>query len=162
MTRTDVLSAILPGSPASVYAALTDPAALVAWLPPDGMSAEIERFDATPGGGYRMVLRYDDPLVSPGKSGDGSDVVEVRFVELVAGERVVEAVDFVADDPAYAGTMTMTWSISARRSGDGSRVELRADGVPAGVSEADHLTGMSASLRNLADHLAAGGVAGDS
>ena len=35
-----------------------------------------------------MVLRYDDPVASPGKAGDGSDVVEARFVELVPGEHV--------------------------------------------------------------------------
>jgi len=32
-----------------------------------------------------------------------SDIVETRFVDIVSGERVVQAVDFVSDDPAYAG-----------------------------------------------------------
>lgn len=37
-----------------------------------------------------------------------SDIVEARFVDIVPGLRVVQAVDFVSDDPAHAGTMTMT------------------------------------------------------
>jgi uncharacterized protein YndB with AHSA1/START domain len=152
MTRSDVVTQEVSGSPACVYAALTDPIALASWLPPDGMSAQVEHFDARPGGGYRMVLRYHDPAASPGKTGEGSDVVEVRFVELVPGERLVEAIDFVSDDDAYAGTMTMTWSITARRGG--CLVELRADDVPPGISEADHLEGMRSSLHHLARHLA--------
>lgn len=152
MSRSDIARQEVAGSPATVYAALTDPIALAEWLPPDGMSAEVVHFDARPGGGYRMVLHHDDPVATPGKTGDGSDVVEVRFVELVPGERVVEAVDFVADDEAYAGTMTMTWSITARRGG--CLVEVRADDVPSGISEADHLAGMDSSLRHLAAHLA--------
>ena len=51
-----------------------------------------------------MVLTYADPSVSRGKATPGSDVVEARFVDLVPGVRVVQAVDFVSDDPAYAGT----------------------------------------------------------
>jgi uncharacterized protein YndB with AHSA1/START domain len=152
MSRSDVAGLEIPASPESVYAALTDPVALADWLPPDGMSAEVERYDAGPGGGYRMVLHYDDPIASPGKTGAGSDVVEVRYIDLVPGERVVEAVDFDAGDPAYAGTMTMTWSITARS--DGCLVELRADDVPPGISEVDHVIGMNASLRNLDAYLA--------
>src|SRR6266567_9574667 len=98
--------------PEKVYAALVDPEALTAWLPPAGMTGKIERFDLRPGGSYRMVLTYADPSASRGKSTVDSDVVEARFVDIVPGVRVVSAVDFVSDDPAYAGTMTMTWEVS--------------------------------------------------
>jgi uncharacterized protein YndB with AHSA1/START domain len=152
MTRTDVATREVMAPPTEVYAALIDPETLVQWLPPDGMSGEMERFDAWPGGGYRLVLRYDDPIEAPGKTGEGSDVVEVRFVELVPGEAVVETVDFVSDDPAYGGTMTMSWRLTPRPGG-GCLVELRADDVPGGISQAEHLAGMSDSLRNLAAFL---------
>ncbi len=33
---------------------------LLAWLPPDGMTAHLERFDPSTGGGYRMILTYAD------------------------------------------------------------------------------------------------------
>jgi hypothetical protein len=62
-------------------------------------------------------------------------------------------VDFVSDDPAFAGTMTMTWELSANNSG--TRVEIRADDVPAGISPEDHAIGMASSLANLATYLEA-------
>src|SRR5438132_12538543 len=84
-----------------------------AWLPPGGMTGRFERFDARPGGSYRMVLTYPDASGAPGKATADSDIVEARFADIVPGERVVQAVDFVSDDPAYAGTMTMTWQVTA-------------------------------------------------
>ncbi len=118
------------------------------------MSGRFERFDARPGGSYRLVLTYDDAAVAHGKATAGSDVVEARFVELVPGARVVQAVDFVSEDPANAGTMTMTWEL--RPAGDGTRVEIRADDVPAGISPEDHAVGMASSLANLAAYLSRG------
>jgi uncharacterized protein YndB with AHSA1/START domain len=43
-----------------VFAALTDPKAVVVWLPPDGMTGRFEHFDARPGGSYRLGLTYAD------------------------------------------------------------------------------------------------------
>ena len=109
MPRTDRASRVIAAPPGRVWAALVDPEALMAWLPPGGMTGRFERFDARPGGSYRMVLTYSDASGAPGKATAESDIVEARFVDIVPGERVVQAVDFVSDDPAYAGTMTMTW-----------------------------------------------------
>lgn len=141
----------MPSAPERVYAALVDPEALARWLPPDGMSGRFEHFDARPGGSYRLVLTYDDASVAPGKSTADSDVVDARFVDLVPGVRVVQAVDFVSDDPAFAGTMTMTWELTA--ADGGTRVEFRADDVPDGISAEAHAAGLASSLRNLAAHL---------
>jgi uncharacterized protein YndB with AHSA1/START domain len=137
--------------PERVWAALVDPEALLVWLPPAGMMARFERFDARPGGSYRMVLTYADASGAPGKATADSDVVEARFVDIVPGERVVQAVDFVSDDPAYAGTMTMTWEIAAVEAG--TRVDIVAEDVPDGVSAEDHAAGLSSSLANLADYV---------
>lgn len=134
-----------------VYAALVDPQSLLAWLPPFGMTGKFERFDLRPGGSYRMVLTYADPSVARGKATADSDVVEVRFIDIVPGVRVVQAVDFVSDDPAYAGTMTMTWEVSAVDGG--TRVDITADDVPDGISPKDHAVGLTSSLVNLADYL---------
>ncbi|HVX54231.1 SRPBCC domain-containing protein [Nocardioides sp.] len=151
MGRTDVATRLIPAPPERVYAALVDPAALEVWLPPSGMSGRFERFDLSPGGGYRLVLAYDDPALD-GKSRANEDVVEARFVAIVPGERIVQAIDFIADDPALAGTMTMTWSVTPAEGG--ALAEIRADDVPEGISAADHATGMSSSLEHLADYLA--------
>lgn len=144
-------SRVVAAPPARVFDALVDPEALLAWLPPDGMSARLEGYDLRPGGSYRMVLTYADASTAPGKSTADSDVVEARFVDIVAGERVVQAVDFVSDDPAFAGTMTMTWAVSA--AGKGTRVDIRADDVPPGISEEDHAAGLASSLANLAAYV---------
>ena len=151
MARTDTAFRIVAASPTRVYEALIDPDALVTWLPPAGMSGRFERFDLRPGGGYRLVLTYADASSSPGKATPGSDVVEARFVEIVPGRRVVQAVDFESDDPAFAGTMTMTWAVTPVDGG--TRVDIRADDVPAGISEADHAEGLASSLANLATYL---------
>ena len=69
---------MIAAPPDKVYAALVDPVALTAWLPPAGMTGTIERFDLRPGGTYRMVLTYADASGSRGKSSADSDVVEAR------------------------------------------------------------------------------------
>jgi len=149
--RTDTASRVIAAPPEQVFAAFVDPDALAAWLPPDGMSGRFERFDPRPGGSYRLVLTYADPAAAPGKATADSDIVEARYVDIVPGVRVVQAVDFVSDDPAYAGTMTMTWEVTAAEGG--TRVDITADDVPDGISAEDHAAGLASSLTNLADHL---------
>lgn len=151
MPRTDTASRVIAAPPAQVYAALVDREALAAWLPPDGMTARFERFDPWPGGSYRLVLTYADASRAAGKATADSDIVEARFVDIEPDVRVVQAVDFVSDDPAFAGTMTMTWEVSAV---DGrTRVDITADDVPDGISAEDHANGLASSLANLAEHV---------
>jgi uncharacterized protein YndB with AHSA1/START domain len=112
------------------------------------MTGRFERFDARPGGSYRMVLTYSDASGAPGKATADSDIVEARFVDIVPGERVVQAVDFVSDDPANAGTMTMTWGVTAVDGG--TCVDIVAADVPDGISAEDHAAGLASSLTKLA------------
>lgn len=117
------------------------------------MTGTFERFDPRPGGSYRLALTYDDPSGAPGKSSADSDIVEVRYLDIERDARVVQAVDFVADDPAFAGTMTMTWNVQATE--DGTLVEIVAAEVPDGISAEEHAEGLASSLENLARHLGA-------
>ena len=142
---------MIAAPPGRVWAAFVDPGALMAWLPPGGMTGRFERFDARPGGSYRMVLTYSDASGAPGKATAESNIVEARFVDIVPGERVVQAVDFVSDDPAYAGTMTLTWAVIAVEAG--TRVDIVAEDVPDGISAEDHAAGLASSLTNLATYL---------
>jgi uncharacterized protein YndB with AHSA1/START domain len=151
VTRTDVASRVVAAPPDRVFAALVDADALVEWLPPDGMRATFERFDARPGGGYRMALTYVDPATGAGKTTPDSDVVEARFVDIVPNVRVVQAIEFDSDDPAFAGTMTMTWAVTAVEAG--TRIDMRADDVPPGISAEEHAAGMGSSLSKLAAYL---------
>jgi uncharacterized protein YndB with AHSA1/START domain len=151
MPRTDRGSRVMDAAPGRVWAALVNPEALLTWLPPGGMIGGFERFDARPGGSYRMVLTYADASGAPGKATADSDIVEARFVDIVPGQRVVQAVDFVSDDPAYAGTMTMTWEVTAVDAG--TRVDIVAEDVPDGVSAEDHAAGLASSLEKLAAYV---------
>jgi len=150
MSRTDSASRIVDATPEAVYAAMTDPAAMVVWLPPTGMRGEMLEFDLRPGGHYRMVLHYEDPSIA-GKTGENSDDVAVRFLDLVSGALVSQAVDFVSDDPAFAGTMVMNWML--RPVPEGTEVTIRAENVPSGISAEDHAEGLASSLENLAKFL---------
>lgn len=151
MTRTDKASRTVAAPVETVFGALTDPDALAQWLPPSNMTGRFEAFDARPGGSYRLVLTYKQSPDGGGKSSADSDVVEARFVEIAENERVVQEVEFESDDPAFAGTMTMTWSVTSE--GDGTLVEFRADNVPSGISAEDHAAGMNSSLDNLAAYV---------
>jgi uncharacterized protein YndB with AHSA1/START domain len=148
--RTDSARRIIKASPKALYQAFVTAAALERWLPPLGMSGEMLEFEPRPGGHYRLILRYDDAGIS-GKSGDNADIVEARFVALEPDRLVVQAVDFVSDDPQFAGTMIMSWVLTPL--GDGTEVAIIAENVPAGISAADHAEGMASSLDNLAAYV---------
>ncbi|MFI7241628.1 SRPBCC family protein [Streptomyces qinglanensis] len=152
MGRTDRASRVLAASPATVYGALLDREALEAWLPPGGMRGRIERWDPRPGGGFRMTLTYLDPAAGRGKTSAAEDVVDIGFVELAPPERVVQQAVFEADDPAYAGTMTMTWQLAAAGE-DRTEVTVTATGVPPGIDPAAHEAGLASSLANLASYV---------
>jgi uncharacterized protein YndB with AHSA1/START domain len=147
MPRIDSAHREVSASPDEVFDALVDVDARTGWLPPTGMTARFERFDPRPGGGYRLVLTYDD-ADAVGKAGSNSDVVEVRFADIERPWRVVEETHFISDDPAFGGTMTITWLVEP--DAGGSRVTVTASDVPDGISQADHDAGLRSSLANLA------------
>jgi len=151
MTRTDRASLLIHADRERVFAALTNPEALVQWLPPRGMRGRFERFDMRNGGSYRLVLTYDDAAGAPGKTSADSDVSEVRVARIIPEERIVQEVDFESDDPAFQGTMRMEWSL--RSAGEGTTVEFEARDVPEGVRARDHAEGLTSSLSNLAAYL---------
>ena len=147
--RTDRAQAVIAAPRDQVYAALLDREALAAWLPPEGMTGRVLELDPRPGGVLRMELTYLSD--HPGKSGEDHDITESTFVALEPDERVVQRVHFASDDPAFAGPMTMTWSL--RDHPDGTLLEIRADDVPGGIAAEDHETGLASSLDNLARRL---------
>lgn len=124
----------------AIYAAFMSADALAAWLPPAGMQAKVHAFDAQRG--YRMTLRYASG--GHGKTTADSDTVDVRYVELIPNERIVQAVQFESADAAFAGTMTMTWTM---RDGE---VSVAVENAPSGISDEDHELGIRSSLDGLA------------
>jgi uncharacterized protein YndB with AHSA1/START domain len=149
VSRTDRASRLIKAPASQIYRAFIDPAALVGWLPPEGMTGEMLDFDARAGGGYRMALRYDDAEhETPGKTSEHADVVETRFVSLNPGRGIVQTAVFDAEDPAFAGTMRMTWTLEPAEGG--TRVAITCEDVPQGIRKQDHLAGLKSSLANLA------------
>lgn len=84
---------------------------------------------------------------------EATDVVDVGFADLVSPERVAQRAVLEADDPSYAGTMTMTWHLAA--ADDGTEVTVTATDVPPGIDQADHEAGITSSLAHLASYVEA-------
>ena len=144
--RTDTASRLIAATPEAIYRAFVDPEALIAWLPPEGMSGRILLFEPREGGRYRIELIYEGEGV--GKTRARTDISAGRFLALEPGRRIVQSVEFESDDPAFAGEMTITWSFAAAPGG--TEVTVTADNVPAGISAEDHAAGLASSLANLA------------
>jgi uncharacterized protein YndB with AHSA1/START domain len=151
MTDTSVTSII--GAPREViYRAFTDPAALEAWQAPGEMTATVHAFDLRPGGGYEMTLRYPNSEGgSPGKTTDHEDRYTARFVELVPPSRLVQAIVFDTEDPAFMGEMTMTVTLDAVEGG--TAVTIAFAGTPPGIRPEDNETGTRTSFEKLAAYV---------
>lgn len=145
--RVDTASRAIEAPADAVYAAFADPSAWEQWLPPTGMTGNIEEFNFREGGRYRLTLYYAD-VSGAGKTTEDEDVSEGTFVELLQNRRVVQRVEFKSDDPAFAGMMEMTWDIE--QISNGVRVTFSATDIPVGISPEDHAVGLQSTLENLA------------
>src|SRR5690606_29600601 len=101
--RIDTAARLVAAPRAAIWQALVEAERLIEWLPPQGMSGRVELWEPKPDGRFRLALRYDDPASNAGKTTAAEDLVEGRFVELLANERMIWAVTFRSDDPAFAG-----------------------------------------------------------
>jgi uncharacterized protein YndB with AHSA1/START domain len=146
--RVDRASRQIQVSPAAIYRAFAEPGAMERWLPPEGMSGTMLHFDFREGGSYRMRLTYAGPDRGSGKTSDDADEVEVRVMGLEPGRRIEQEVTFDSEDPAFAGTMRMTWTFEP--DARGTRVTVRAEDVPVGIRPEDHEAGLHSSLEKLA------------
>ena len=140
---------IVPGHMSDVYDAFLNPLTLVEWLPPAGMTGKVHDFEARVGGGYSMSLFYPESETTfHGKTSEKEDRVVVRFVELDPPRKIVEAIRFVSDDPAFAGEMMMTATFVVVEYG--TVVTLAFDNLPPGVDPKDNDEGARLSLEQLA------------
>ena len=147
--RSTRVSRIIKAPRRTIYQAFLDPQALVSWLPPGGMKGDVHEFDAREGGGYRMSLTYVNSAHSPrGKTSEHTDVVRARFLELIPDERIVQLIEFESKDPAFAGPMTIKWTLADVPGG--TEVTVLCEGVPEGIRPNDHEAGIRSTLENLA------------
>jgi uncharacterized protein YndB with AHSA1/START domain len=151
---------VIHASQEAIYRAFLDPTALMAWLPPAGMSARLHSFDARLGGGYEMSLYYSpDERHFRGKTAEREDRVIVRFEEFAPPQRIVESVRFASDDPAFGGEMTLIVVIDAQA--EGCAVTMTFTELPPGLRPEDNDAGARLSLAQLAAYLERGADSGD-
>jgi uncharacterized protein YndB with AHSA1/START domain len=146
--RSDTASRVITAAPDTIYRAFVSATALMKWLPPSGMSGRALEYDFREGGRYRIELRYDEGATGSGKATNRSDITRGHFLEVVPGQRIKQSVEFESSDPAFAGTMTLTWTLEPVPGG--TTVTVTADNAPDGISEADHAVGLKSSIDNLA------------
>jgi uncharacterized protein YndB with AHSA1/START domain len=149
MTASTSVSKVVRARSAEVYEAFMNPAILIEWLPPGEMTGRIHEFDGRDGGGYRMSLFYPPTeRAHRGKTAEREDMVSVRFIELVPGRRIVEAVTFHTDDPSLKGEMTL--AVTFDEVAGGTKVTIACSNLPAGVRPEDNEAGTRESLEKLA------------
>ena len=130
-----------------VYRALLDADAVARWRVPDGMTSTVHEFAPHEGGSFRVSLTYDAPDQA-GKSSGQTDTYHGRFVELVPDVRVVEEFEFETPDPALAGTITMTTTLSDAPGG--TTVTMEHEGMPDAVPPDENELGTRMALARLA------------
>jgi uncharacterized protein YndB with AHSA1/START domain len=147
------VSKIIKAPRTAIYQACLDPDALAAWRAPDNMKGHVHVFDAREGGSFRMSLTYKDPEQSPGgKTSEGTDTFQGRFIELVPDEKIVEVIEFESQDPRFGGEMTMTTSFIDAE--EGTEITVLCEGIPPGVRPDDNEVGTEQALLKLATLLA--------
>jgi uncharacterized protein YndB with AHSA1/START domain len=136
----------------TLYRAFTDPAALAVWLSPGEMTGKVHEFDARVGGGYRMSLFYPpSEQENRGKTSEREDRFTARFVELTPPMRIVQAITFDSEDPAFSGEMTML--VTLDESEDGTEVTIVFEEIPSGIRPEDNEAGTRSSLEKLARYV---------
>jgi uncharacterized protein YndB with AHSA1/START domain len=142
----------IKASQEALYRAFTDPAALAVWFAPGDMTAEVHQFDPRVGGGYQMSLYYPtSEKSSRGKTSAREDRYTARFVELTPPSRIVEAITFEADDPAFSGEMIMEVTLEA--GGGGTTVTILFKDIPAGIRPEDNEEGTRLTIEKLARYV---------
>jgi uncharacterized protein YndB with AHSA1/START domain len=152
--RIDSASRLIRASASTIYQSFATREAMETWLPPQGMTGSMLAFAFREGGTYRMRLLYDESQHTPGKTSEDADDVEVRFIKLVPGRCIEQAVVFESDDPAFAGEMRITWTLESAR--NGTLVTVRCEDVPTGIRPEDHQAGLTSTLGNLAAYVERG------
>ncbi|GIN73769.1 hypothetical protein J14TS2_42440 [Bacillus sp. J14TS2] len=146
--RTDSASKVINSSMQTIYRAFLNPDSMISWLPPQGMTGYIDKFDPVEGGFFRIILTYEGATSIHGKTSENTDAIQGKFLELVPDKRIVQSIIFVSDDPAFSGEMIQSWVLEPVS--NGTKVTVVCENVPEGVRKEDHDVGLNSTLENLA------------
>lgn len=123
-----------------VFNAFLDPDAFAKWIPPNGYTAHVYKFDPKVGGAYRMSFSSLDKKDTHFFGG--------KFLEIRAYERLRYTDKFESDDPAMQGEMKVT--VTFKDVPGGTEVRIVQEGVPKVIPVEGAMLGWSQSLENLA------------
>jgi uncharacterized protein YndB with AHSA1/START domain len=137
-TNTVRLHRVLAATPDKVYRAFTTADALARWLPPNGFTCTVHKWDAKVGGTYRMSFTNFGTGQSHAFGG--------KYLELVPNERIRYTDAF--EDPNLPGEMITT--VSLRPVSVGTEIHIVQEGVPAVIPLESCYIGWQQSLNNLA------------
>ena len=136
----------------TLYRAFTNPEALAAWLAPGEMTGKVYSFNLRVGGGYQMSLFYPpSDKESRGKTSEKEDRFTARFAELIPNKKIVQAINFDSDDPAFSGEMIM--EVNFEPINTGTRVTILFRNIPPGIRPEDNEAGTISTLEKLARYV---------
>ena len=118
MTYSVEFKRVFTAPPERVWRALTEPAAIVKWNPPDGFVGEVHELDLREGGGFRMSFIN---LGSGERHSFGGSYKEVK-----PNERLVASDVF--DDPSLAGEGQTIYTLRAVSCG--TELHIEQSGLP--------------------------------
>ena len=99
-----------------------------------------------------MSLFYpESEKESPGKTSGREDRFTSRFVELKPPKKIVQAVIFDSDDPAFAGEMIM--EVTFKVVDTGTKVTVVFKNIPPGIRPEDNEAGTRSALEKLARYV---------
>lgn len=149
MERKTENSKLIEASAEAIYNAFTDPKSLEVWMSPAGMTGKVHDFNLEVDGGYEMSLFYPESEKEfKGKTSEKEDRYKSRYIELVPNKKIVQAINFDSEDPAFAGEMIM--EVNFEPIGIRTKVTFLFRDIPAGIKTSDNELGTISTLEKLA------------
>lgn len=123
-----------------VFNAFLDPDAVAKWIPPNGYTAHVHRWEPKVGGSYRMSFASLDKTDTHFFGG--------KYLEIKPYARLHYTDVFESDDPAMQGEITVTVTFKEVRGG--TEVKIVQAGLPKIIPLKNAIMGWTQSLENLA------------
>jgi uncharacterized protein YndB with AHSA1/START domain len=136
--RTVRLHRVFAAKPEKVYRAFTTADAMAQWLPPNGFTCHVDKFDAKVGGKFHAS--FTNFSTGNGHSFGG------EFLEMIPGQKLRYTDKF--DDPNLAGDIVVTVTFKAVSSG--TEVHIEQTNLPSVIPLDGCYLGWQQSLVNLA------------
>jgi uncharacterized protein YndB with AHSA1/START domain len=138
MPGTVRLHRVLATRPDKVYRAFIEADALAKWLPPNGFTCTVHRFEGKVGGTFKMSFRN---FTTGGSHSFGGE-----YKELAPGERIRYTDKF--DDANLPGEMQVT--VTLKQVSVGTEIDITQEGIPDAIPAEACYLGWQESLKNLA------------